>query len=173
MLTQYVTCERIKYRAAVSRATSDAGYSLPVRQLTVMSQDVLERVSFLSQAAEFVSQYGGRQEAAVGAYYQYTGREIRLKNQVSCFGWDGQKRNCCRTCFMTLTYPQTASLKTRKGFSVLKCLMCGSSRKRFPVRAEHKTYHEKLLSTCYHMPGKGVKDGGDNSHQSRAEDGKS
>lgn len=110
-----------------------------------MSQETFERLSFLSQAAEYLSVYGAKDESRVGSYYQHTGRQIRLKNQVSCFGWDSQKRSCCHTCFTSLTHPQTASLKTRKGFSVLKCLNCGSSRKRFPVQPECKTVHEKQL----------------------------
>jgi RNase P subunit RPR2 len=110
-----------------------------------MSSDLYERVTFLSQAAEYLSAQGERGEARLGSYYQLTGREIRLKNQVSCFGWDSLKRNCCKTCFISLNHPKTASLKTRKGSLIVKCLNCNSSRKHFPVRTERKTYYEKLL----------------------------
>ena len=110
-----------------------------------MSSDSYERVCFLSQAAEYLSTCGERGEARVGCYYQHTGREIRLKNQVSCFGWDSLKRNCCKTCLMSLNHPKTASLKTRRGFLIVKCLNCNSSRKRFRVETQRKTYYEKLV----------------------------
>lgn len=110
-----------------------------------MSSDTYERVNFLSQAAEYLSVCGERGEARLGCYYQHTGREIRLKNQVSCFGWDSLKRNCCKTCLISLNHSKTASLKTRNGSLVFKCLNCNSSRKRFRVQTQRKTYYENLL----------------------------
>lgn len=113
--------------------------------MPAMSSDANERVCFLSQAAEYLSRFGGRKEAQLGCYYQYTGREIRLKNQVSSFGWDSLKRNCCKTCFISLSHPKTAHLKTRNGFLVVKCLNCNASRKRFRIETKRKTYYEKVV----------------------------
>ena len=106
--------------------------------------DLHERVCFLSQAAEYLSTVG-QTGVRVGSYFQYTGREIRLKSQVSCLGWDSQKRNTCKSCFAFLNHPSSASLKVRKGFFEIHCRSCNSSRKRFPVRTERKTYYEKQL----------------------------
>ena len=105
-----------------------------------------DRISFLTQAAEYVAINGNANEAKLGCYLQYVGREIGLKHQVCTPGWEVVKRKRCKKCFMSLNHPSTATFKVKKSKFTMTCSNCRTSKgKSYPVSNEPKSHYEKLM----------------------------
>ena len=122
-----------------------------------MSQDVYRRLHYLQRISEQLQQSDqtdGPCQSSLSqliSFYGKESKEIQFKNQIKSFGWDVLKLSRCKKCHVLFDFAHTQSksdqrrlVKVKKGVLRIVCNNCAFER-RYPVKKERHTKHEKLI----------------------------